>query len=132
MSGSHGLQSVPGYRLTVVRMNEVSGSPGAPDACTLPTDDRPLRQAEFDDLFTTAVTDIRWVGPTRARFGMSGGGALADRVADLAQREQSCCSFFAFEIERDGDRVVLDVRVPPAYTGVLTALVGRAEKVRQP
>ena len=113
-------------------MDEAIGSTWAPDVCTLPTEDRPLRRAEFDDLFTTAVTDIRWVGPTRARFGMSGGGALADCVADLAQREQSCCSFFAFEIERDGDRVVLDVQVPPAYAEVLTALVGRAEKVRQP
>ncbi len=113
-------------------MDEVLGSNWAPDACTLPTEDRPLRRAEFDDLFTTAVTDIRWVDPTHARFGMSGGDGLADRVADLAQREQSCCSFFAFEIERDGDRVVLDVAVPPTYTGVLTALVGRAEKVRQP
>ena len=127
-----GLQSVLGYRLTVVRMDEVIGSNGAPDACTLPTEERPLRRAEFDDLFTTAVTDIRWVGPTHARFGMSGDDGLADRVADLAQREQSCCSFFAFDIERDGDRVVLDVAVPPAYTGVLTALVGRAETVRQP
>ena len=132
MSGSHGLQSVPGYGLTVVRMDEVFGSTSAPDVCTLPTEDRPLRRAEFDDLFTTAVTDIRWVGPNRARFGMTGGNAVADRVADLARREQSCCSFFAFEIERDGDRVVLDVRVPPVYTRVLAALVGRAEKVRQP
>jgi hypothetical protein len=113
-------------------MDDVIGSIWAPDACTLPTEHRPLRRAEFDDLFATAVTDIRWVSPTHARFDMSGGGALADRVADLAQREQACCSFFVFEIERAGDRVVLDVRVPQAYAEVLTALVGRAERVRQP
>jgi hypothetical protein len=113
-------------------MDDVIGSTSAPDACTLPTEDRPLRRAEFDDLFATAVTDIGWVSPTHARFDMSGGDALADCVADLAQREQSCCSFFVFEIERDGDRVVLDVQVPPAHAEVLTALVGRAEQVRQP
>ena len=113
-------------------MDEVIGSTWVPDACTLPTEQRPLRRAEFDDLFTTVVTDIGRVSPTHARFGMSGADALADRVADLARREQSCCSFFVFEIERDGDRLVLDVRVPQAYAEVLTALVARAEQVRQP
>jgi hypothetical protein len=132
MSVNRRLQSVPGYGLTVDRMDDVIASNWAPDVCTLPTEDRPLRRAEFDDLFATAVTDISRFSPTRARFGMSGGDVVADHVADLARREQSCCSFFVFEIERDGDRVVLDVRVPPAYAQVLTALVGRAEQVRQP
>ena len=32
----------------------------APDACTLPTAERPLRVAEFDDLFANAAA--RWTG----------------------------------------------------------------------
>lgn len=111
-------------------MDEVAGSNWAPDACTLPTEERPLRQAEFDDLFAVAVTDIERVSSTRARFGMTDGDGLAAQVADLAQRESSCCSFFVFDVERDGGRIVLDVRVPPAYAEVLTALLARADRVR--
>jgi hypothetical protein len=111
-------------------MDEVAGSSWAPAACTLPTDERPLRQGEFDDLFTATVTDIERVSSIHARFGMTGDDGLAAQVADLAERETSCCSFFAFAVERDGERIVLDVRVPPAYAEVLTALLARAKRVR--
>ena len=111
-------------------MDEIAGSSWAPDACTLPTRERPLRQAEFDDLFMVAVTDIERVSTLHARFGMNGGDGLAARVADLAQRERSCCSFFVFDVERDGERIVLDVSVPPAHAEVLSALLARAERVR--
>ena len=89
-----------------------------------------MRQAEFDDLFAMAVTDTERVSSIRARFALIGGDTLAARVVDLAERERSCCSFFVFDVERDGDRIVLDVRVPPAYAEVLTALLARAERVR--
>jgi len=34
------------------------------------------------------------------------------------------------DVERDGERIVLDVRVPPAYAEVLTNLLAGAERVR--
>jgi len=111
-------------------MDEVAGSSWVPGVCTLPTEERPLRQGEFDDLFAVAVTDIERVSATRAWFGMTGGDGLVARVADLAQRESACCSFFVFDFELDGERIVLDVRVPPAYAEVLTALLARAELAR--
>jgi hypothetical protein len=111
-------------------MDEIAASSWAPDTCALSTEERPLRQADFDDLFTATVTDIERVSSTRARFGLTGGDGLAAQVADLAERETSCCSFFVFDVERDRERIVLDVRVPPAYAEVLTALLARAEQVR--
>ena len=47
-----------------------------PDACTLPTVDRPLRLAEFDDLFATAVRDVTAVTQTRARLRLTGAAGL--------------------------------------------------------
>jgi hypothetical protein len=113
-------------------MDEMAGERRVPDMCTLPTDERPLRRAEFDDLFRAAATDLQWVGPTRARFRLSGDDDLAERVADLARRESSCCSFFVFGIELAGDGIVLDIAVPAAHVDVLKALVARARRVRHP
>jgi hypothetical protein len=99
-----------------------------PQACTLPTADRPLRRAEFDDLFSTA-TSIERPARRHARVRLAGAPGLADRVADLAARENECCSFFTFTVttQPSGD-VALDIEVPAAYTVVLDALVARAER----
>jgi len=105
-------------------------NPGwAPDACTLPTVDRPLRRAEFDDLFTSTV-DLERITDRHARITLAGPSDLADRVRDLAARESECCTFFAFTVtERPPDRVVFDVEVPAAYRNVLDGLVGHATRV---
>ncbi|WP_238018176.1 hypothetical protein KZZ52_35635 [Dactylosporangium sp. AC04546] len=104
-----------------------------PDACTLPTAARPLRLAEFDALFTTAVRDVETVSPTHARMRMAGPAGLEAAVRDLAARETECCSFFTFTVtpQPEGDALVLDVEVPAAYTGVLAALAGRAKAARR-
>jgi hypothetical protein len=113
-------------------MDEMAGETWVPDVCTLPTEDRPFRRAEFDDLFRASASDPQWINATRARFRLSGDEDLAERVTDLARRESSCCSFFAFGIERAGDGVVLDIEVPAGRVDVLTALVAQANRVRQP
>jgi len=105
------------------------------DACTLPTADRPLRVAEFDDLFATTLRHVqRPVGP-RARLVLAGDATLPGRVQRLADAETSCCSFFTFTVTELGPvasgaagetRVALDIEVPPARSDVLDALVGRA------
>lgn len=96
-------------------------------ACTLPTAERPLRLAEFDDLFT-AVRSIERSDGTRARLLMAGDDAFADRTQRLADAESSCCSFFAFGVTTvEPGLVALDIEVPEAYADVLAALVVRAE-----
>ncbi|WP_203935984.1 hypothetical protein [Planosporangium mesophilum] len=95
-----------------------------PEACTLPTVERPLRLAEFDDLFATALRDQRRLSPTTLRWRLD---PVAEPTArDLTDRENSCCSFFSFTFVSDGERVRLDVGVPVAYVDVLDALAERA------
>jgi hypothetical protein len=113
----------------------------AVDACTLPTADQPLRVAEFDDLFATALRAIeRPDAAARARLVLAGGDGLAERVQRLADAETVCCSFFTFTLTPlatdkvdDAGRTVLalDIEVPVARADVLAALVQRTEQAHQ-
>jgi hypothetical protein len=104
-----------------------------PDACSLPTVERPLRLTEFDDLFATAVRRVESVAPTHARLHLGGGTGLAVTVRDLTARETECCSFFDFTVTAgaagNGETVILDVEVPGQYVDVLAALIRRASTV---
>lgn len=95
------------------------------DACTMPTPDRPLRLAEFDALFSSAVRDVERRG-VAVRMHLEGGPGLVDRVRDLTDRETSCCSFFTFTIDGDDDDLTLDISVPPTRREILDALADRA------
>lgn len=98
-----------------------------PQACTLPTAERPLRVAEFDTLFSTALRDVHRPWPTELRLTLDGTAEVAATVADLVARETGCCSFFTFTLGRDGDdRLLLRVEVPSAHVGVLDGLHARA------
>ena len=104
-----------------------------PDACTLPTAERPLRLAEFDDLFATAVRRVDPVSATHARLHLTGPAGLTARVRDLATRETACCAFFTFTTTvqpvTEGEAVVLDIEVPAAHADVLASLTQRASTV---
>jgi len=94
--------------------------------CTLPTEQLPLRRAEFDDLFATAV-DVERTSATHARLRLFGSADLVAYARDLTARETECCSFFTFTVVPEPpDHVVVDVRVPAAYATVLDAIVARA------
>jgi hypothetical protein len=97
----------------------------ATDSCTLPTDERPIRLAEFDDLFASAVRSVDRDG-TRVRVGLSGDSGLSDRVRDLTERESACCSFFTFTLDGDDSDLTLEITVPPEYLDILVALAERA------
>jgi len=95
-----------------------------PEACTLPTVERPLRLAEFDDLFATALRDQQRPTPTRLRWRLD---PAAEEIArDLTAREAACCSFFSFTITPAGDQLDVEIQVPPAYVPVLDALADQA------
>ena len=95
-----------------------------PAACTLPAVERPLRLAEFDDLFATAVRGQRRLSPTRLRWRLDPATEKAAR--DLTGRETACCSFFTFTFACADGAVRLDVQVPDAHVDVLDALADRA------
>lgn len=105
----------------------------APDACTLPTAERPLRLAEFDQFFRDAVRGADRVSAEHLRLHLVGGAQVEETARDLTARESSCCSFFAFAISRSGpDALTLDVRVPAAHVDVLDGLASRAVSAAGP
>lgn len=124
-----GAQSEPAVREfaseALDRSRAVDRSWVAPDACTLPTAEQPLRVAEFDDLFTTAVTWVDRPETTRLLLGLPSDPAVVARAADLAVRESGCCSFFTFTLTVSGARLQLEVTVPEARTDVLDGLAAR-------
>jgi hypothetical protein len=102
-----------------------------PDACTLPTAQRPLRTAEFDELLASAVVGVERLGDDRLRLRLR--PEAAGRAADLAMRETDCCSFFTFTLTASSGGLTLEARVPPMHAGVLDALADRAANpVRRP
>lgn len=95
------------------------------DTCTLPTVERPLRIAEFDELFRF-VREVERLAPTQLRLVLEETGGVADRARELTARETECCSFFDFGVAGDGAHVVVDVRVPGGRVEVLDGLAARA------
>ena len=83
--------------------------------------EQPLRLAEFDELFRTAICAVTRVDGRRARFVLRPESAIAGRAAELAVRESGCCSFFEFSLTVAGGSVSLDVRVPSEQAAGTTA-----------
>ena len=101
-----------------------------PEACALPTADQPLRVAEFDALFATAVRPAERVGPTGLRIHLPAGEETESTVRELVARETMCCSFFSFDVRHVPGETELDVRVPESQAAVLDAMGRRAEAAR--
>ncbi|CAM3769704.1 hypothetical protein OCAE111667_25425 [Occultella aeris] len=98
-----------------------------PDACTLPTAERPVRLAEFDELLTGPVRSADRESPTRLTLRLhSSDDDLEEITRDLAAREAQCCSFFGFTVAADGSDVVLGIEVPPQHTSILDSLQARS------
>uniref|UniRef100_UPI003F495028 hypothetical protein n=1 Tax=Nonomuraea bangladeshensis TaxID=404385 RepID=UPI003F495028 len=96
-----------------------------PSACTLPTAEQPLRVAEFDALFAEAVQTVQRPERTRLRLELVFSPDNAARTAELATRENGCCSFFTFALTVAGGSLALEVTVPPEHVEVLDALTQR-------
>ncbi|MCG5464979.1 hypothetical protein AB0K35_21510 [Micromonospora sp. NPDC053740] len=95
-----------------------------PESCTLPSGQRPLRLAEFDNLFATALLGQQRLSPTELLWHLDPSAEATAR--DLIARESSCCSFFSFTLGVDTGTLCLDVQVPAAHVDVLDALALRA------
>ncbi|MET9953642.1 hypothetical protein ABZ135_19095 [Streptomyces sp. NPDC006339] len=96
-----------------------------PQSCTLPTEERPLRVAEWDALFVERLTALSRPEPLRLRLALAAGVGVEDRIRDLVEREGGCCSFFTFTITPGGELVHLDITVDQAHEAVLESLVAR-------
>ncbi|HEX2298038.1 MAG TPA: hypothetical protein VHH34_05885 [Pseudonocardiaceae bacterium] len=112
-------------------MTTTDVTPGAawvPQACTLPAAQQPLRVAEFDSLFMTALRSIHRMDPVRLRLVLDGAAEVETTARALARRESACCSFFTFLLTRsdEGQELYLDAVVSAAHVAVLDALADRA------
>ncbi|MFJ5774369.1 hypothetical protein [Streptomyces sp. NPDC093094] len=96
-----------------------------PWSCTLPTEERPLRVAEWDALLSERLTSLSRPQPLRLRLVLAAGEGVEERVRDLTGRESGCCSFFTFTATADEDLIHLDVSVDRAHLAVLDALAAR-------
>jgi len=100
-----------------------------PDACTLPTAERPIRLAEFDELLSGSVRSAERDSSTHLTLRLHGDTDLEAVTRDLAAREAECCSFFEFTIAPDGGDVVLGIAVPPRHSSILDSLQARSGAV---
>jgi hypothetical protein len=103
-----------------------TGTDWVPSACTLPTVERPLRVAEFEELFATSVRSSERVEANRLRLELEATPEVAGRTAELVARETGCCSFFTFTLTAAEGWLRLDVTVPGAHVAVLDALSAQA------
>ncbi|SDN31992.1 hypothetical protein SAMN04488074_14614 [Lentzea albidocapillata subsp. violacea] len=103
--------------------------PWVPQACTLPTEERPLRVAEFDELFTEAVRSVERTDGTSVSLELVPTAEVATQAADLVVRETGCCSFFTFSLIATGGSLHLEIKVPEQHADVLEALAARAEEM---
>lgn len=109
-----------------------SGRNWAPAQCTLPAAERPLRAAEFDELFAAAVRGVERTGPTRLRLDLLPSRPVAARTAELMLAESACCSFFAFALTAADGRLGLEVTVPVSHAEALNGLATRAAAASAP
>ncbi|MGW7480345.1 hypothetical protein ACWGH8_17300 [Nonomuraea muscovyensis] len=103
-----------------------------PSACTLPTAEQPLRAAEFDTLFADAVRAVTRPERTRLRLELAFSPEHAGRAAELAARENGCCSFFTFTLTVADGSLTLEVTVPARQAEILDALQARAVAAAAP
>lgn len=97
-----------------------------PQSCTLPTEQQPLRAAEFDALFAERLVEVSRLDPLRLHMVLAGGPGVEGPVRDLVARESDCCSFFTFTVAADRDQILLDISVDAAHEAVLNALHAQA------
>lgn len=102
------------------------------DACRLPSAEQPLRLAEFEDLFATAVTGLDRLDSTRLRLDLSPRPGHRVPGHRPVGAETDCCGFFTFALTAAEDALSLEVSVPQGRAGVLDgcarASTGRADR----
>ncbi|MFF0051672.1 hypothetical protein [Streptomyces sp. NPDC005498] len=102
-----------------------------PQSCTLPTEERPLRVAEWDGLFSERLASLSRPEPLRLRLDLADGPGVEEKVRDLVERESGCCSFFTFAVTPGEDLIGLDITVDQEHAAVLEALAARTAAAGQ-
>jgi hypothetical protein len=109
----------------MITIQEAADPSGVPESCTLPTAERPLRVAEFEALFRSAVSDQQRTAATVLELSLTSEPEIAAAAAAFAVRESRCCSFFRLALTVAPREVQLIVRVPETHVDVLDAVADR-------
>ncbi|MFD0558519.1 hypothetical protein FB566_4464 [Stackebrandtia endophytica] len=98
----------------------------APDECTLPTAQQPLRVAEFGELFATSLRAIERIDPSNLRLVLAEGSR--PELERLIAAETECCSFFRFSTRPLDDGLIdVTVTVPDSRSDVLDGVARQAQ-----
>jgi hypothetical protein len=91
-----------------------------PIACTLDAGAMPERMAAWQHLAAHVVERVDVPEGVQVRFGSA---VSAAEVADLAAKEQACCSFFRFGVGIADGETTLDISAPPEARTMVDALL---------
>ena len=93
--------------------------PAAAVACALDVADVPGRLAEWQHLAEHVVAQLDTDQGIRVRFDNN---VSAADIAELAAKEQECCSFFTFTLHLASEGVTLDIAAPDDTRGLVGML----------
>jgi hypothetical protein len=112
------LTPVPRYRFMFNTMDD----PSISIVCTLSPNQTGQRLAEFEKLFASHLRELTRPAPRQARFVFQPADEIEDAARDLFAREQECCAFFDFVVERDGAALIVQAEVPAEAEASLDGL----------
>lgn len=104
----------------------------APDACTLPSAEQPLRVADFDALFRAGALRVDRAAGQELTVTLRPDPLVAAKAAELAVRETACCSFFRFDLAVADGAVTLRITAGSEHAATLDALADRARGLLVP
>jgi hypothetical protein len=93
-----------------------------PLVCTLWPNQTGERLAEFERLFANHLRDLTRPAPRQARFVFQPADEIEDATRDLLAREQECCAFFDFVVDRQGVNLIVQATVPEGAEASLDGL----------
>ena len=99
-----------------------------PIACTLSPDQTGQRLEEFVELFARHLRELTRPAPHMARFVFGPADEIEASARDLFAREQECCAFFRFEVEREGAALIVRAEVPVGAEASLDGLAMLARR----
>jgi hypothetical protein len=92
-----------------------------PIACSLPAADFQLRKQDAAQIAREALRSREpLAGGTRLTFAAS--GDTERNLRELIAAEADCCSFLRFELDRDGETLLLDVTGPDDAQPIIAEL----------
>ena len=97
--------------------------PAEPIACTLGPYDQKERIKEWQALRQDALFEEIRADGVSTTLWRDGAGTL-ERLEQLVEAERGCCSFLAFELERENAIIRLKTTFPPGAEAVLDLVFG--------